>query len=78
MSLTRHVRHRCQLLRPVLGDLDHLLLLGLALGRHPLLGRVPHDLLQVVAVERVEDVEEVLAVWDASFRQFCRKIPHRM
>ena len=60
MSLTRHVRHRSQLLRPVFGDLDGLMFHGLTLCRVPLLVCMVHDLLEVVRVQGVEDVEEVV------------------
>ena len=61
MILTGQVRHRLQLLLPELGDGDALLLLVFGVGGHPLLVGVLHDLLEVLRLQRVEDVEEVLA-----------------
>ena len=74
MSLTRQVRHRRQLLRPVLGDLDRLMFHRLTLGRHPLLVGVVHDLLEVVRIQGVEDIEEVLARWSLAGWVFVRKV----
>ena len=46
---------------PEVGDADGLLLCVEAGAGHPLLVRMTHDLRQVLMMERVEDVEEVLA-----------------
>ena len=48
---------------PEVGDADGLLLCVEAGSGHPLLVRMTHDLRQVLMMERVEDVEEVLARW---------------
>ena len=59
--LTGQIRHRLQLFLPELGDGDALFLLVCCIGGHPLLVGVLHDLLEVLGLQRVEDVEEVLA-----------------
>ena len=59
--LTGQVRHRLQLFFPELGDGDALFLLVCGVGGHPLLVGVLHDLVEVLGLQRVEDVEEVLA-----------------
>ena len=59
--LTGQVRHRLQLFFPELRDGDALFLLVCGIGGHPLLVGVLHDLLEVLGLQRVEDVEEVLA-----------------
>ena len=74
MSLTRHIRHRRQLLRPVFGDLDGLMFHRLALGRHPLLVGVAHDLLEVVRIQSVEDIKKVVTRWRLAGWVFVRKV----
>ena len=76
MSLTRHVRHRSQLLRPVFGDLDGLMFHGLTLGRVPLLVCMVHDLLEVFRVQGVEDVEEVVTRWSLAGRVLVGEVGH--
>ena len=76
MSLTRQVRHRRQLLRPVLGDLDGLMFHGLTLGRVPLLVGVVQYLLEVVGVQGVEDVEEVISRWSFAGWVLVREVRH--
>ena len=76
LVLTGEVRHLSQLFGPVLGDLDALLLHLLTLRRHPLLGRVLHQLAEVVGVQRVEDVEEVITRWALALREFVRDVRH--
>ena len=60
-ALLGQVRHGFELLLPELGDGDGLLLLVGAVGRHPLLRGMGQDALEILRLERVEDIEEVLA-----------------
>ena len=61
VALTGEVRHGLELLLPVLGDLDGLGLLVLALGAHALLVGVSKELLEVVGQLGVHDVEEIIS-----------------
>ena len=59
---------------PEVGDADGLLLCVEAGAGHPLLVRMTHDLRQVLMMERVEDVEEVLARRTLVLRVRCREV----
>ena len=59
---------------PEVGDADGLLLCVEAGAGHPLLVRMTHDLRQVLMMERVEDIEEVLARWTLVLRICCREV----
>ena len=59
---------------PEVGDADGLLLCVEAGAGHPLLVRMTHDLRQVLMMERVEDIEEVLARWTLVLRVRCREV----
>ena len=65
----RHVGHGLQLLLPELGDLDGLLLGIDAVGGHPLLVGMLHDLCQIFRMEGVQDVEEVVPWRTLAFRK---------
>ena len=62
-TLTRQVRHRLQLLLPVLGDPDGFLLASLSLRRHALLVCVVQDPVEELWVQRMEYIKKVLARW---------------
>ena len=59
---------------PEVGDADGLLLCVEAGAGHPLLVRMTHDLRQVLMMERVEDVEEVLARRTLVLWVRCREV----
>ena len=67
--LTREVRHILQLFFPVLGDLDGLKLALLTGSGHALCVDVFEELFEEVALDRVHDVEEVLAAWALAFSE---------
>ena len=59
--LTGQIGHGFELLLPELGDLNGLLLHGVAAAGHPLRIGVGHDLLEVLRIQGVEDVKQVLS-----------------
>ena len=61
VALTAQEGHALQLLRPVLRDLDGLVLVAVSTYHHTLLVCVGHDLLQVLRVQGVEDVKKVFS-----------------
>ena len=63
---------------PELGDLDGLVLLVLPVGGHTLLVGVVEYLLQVVGLERVQDVVEVLARRASAFGIHSREELHEL
>ena len=74
--LTGQVWHRLQLLLPVLGDLDRLVLHGFAFRRHPLLVGVDHEVLEILRMNRVQDVEEIGAGWPFIGWKLVREVLH--
>ena len=64
------------MLLPVLGDLDGLPCHALAFGGVSLLGCVGHDLLEVVRVQRGQDVEEVVPWRLFAFGVLRREVGH--
>ena len=73
-ALTRQVGHGLEFLQPVVGDLDGLGLGVLAVGGHPLLVRVSQQLLEVLRVDRVQDVEEVRSGRPLAVRVFVGEV----
>ena len=76
MALTCEVRHGLELLLPVLGHLDGLVLLHHTISRHALLGGVVHDLVEVVGLLGVQDVEEVISRWSLTLGVLVREVAH--
>ena len=76
MALTCEVRHGLELLFPVLGHLDGLVLLHHAVSRHALLSGVVHDLVEVVGLLGVQDVEEVISWWHLALSILIREVAH--
>ena len=76
MALTYEVRHGFELLFPVLGHLDGLVLLHHAISRHALLGCVLHYLVEVVGLLGVQDVEEVISWWSLTLSVLVREVAH--
>ena len=77
-ALTRQVGHGLEFLQPVVGDLDGLGLGVLAVGGHPLLVRVSQQLLEVLRVDRVQDVEEVLSRWAFGLGECVREVKQEL
>ena len=77
-ALTGEVRHVLELLRPVLGDLDGLVLHLLAVCGVALLVGVCQDLGQVLRVDRVEHIEEIVARWPLALRIFVGEEAHHV
>ena len=75
MLLTRDEGHSVEELPPVFRDLDGLFGQRLRLGFVALLVRMLEQLSQVVAMDGVDDVEEIVAVWHATLGQFRREVP---
>ena len=67
-----------QFLLPELGDLDGLLLGIDAVGGHPLLVGMLHDLCQIFRMEGVQDVEEILPGWALAPREPIREEHHEL
>ena len=76
MALTCEVRHSFELLFPVLGHLDGLVLLHHTISRHALLGGVVHYLVEVVGLLGVQDVEEVVSRWSLALSILVREVAH--
>ena len=76
MALTSEVRHSLELLLPVLGHLDGLVLLHHTINRHSLLGGVVHDLAEVVGLLGVQDVEEVISRWSLALSILVWEVAH--
>ena len=73
-ALTREIRHCLELLLPELGDGDGLSQVVARVGRHPLLASMAHDLLEIFRIDRVQDIEEILARRALIFRKLVREV----
>ena len=76
--LTGQVGHGLEFLLPELGDLDGLLMGIDAVGGHPLLVGMLHDLCQIFRMEGVQDVEEILPGWALAPREPIREEHHEL
>ena len=76
-ALTRSEGHFLELIKPLVSDLDCLLLADNTLSAVPLLGCMVHNLLKILRVKGVEYIEKVLSWWTSTFRINVGEILHK-
>ena len=74
--LTTDVGVRHELVPPRFCDVNHLLLLSLGFGRHSLLVCVLEYIRHVLRLNGVQDIPEVIAIWQTAIRGGVRHVHH--
>ena len=77
-ALTRSEGHFLELIKPLVSDLDCLLLADNTLSAVPLLGCVVHDLLKILRVKGVEYIEKIIMVGHSFAGVFVLEIKHEL